>query len=263
MKIPTYRLKTGYMMPVLGLGTWQLTGKQCEKAVKWALEMGYNHIDTSDDYLNEQHIGKAIKGFDRSQIFITSKVDDSNLHKNDLLQSCQASLDRLGIDYVDLYLIHRLNPTVPIEESMEAMEELVKRKRVRSLGISNFSIDGTREAVRASNIPVCNNQIKIHPYHYPETAIQFCRENEIMVTAYSPLDTGEIVDDELLTRIGKKYGKSGAQVSLKWLRENNLIVIPKSSTKNHLSEDMDIFDWNLETQDFEKIYQASTMALRG
>jgi len=263
MKIPTYKLKTGYLMPVLGLGTWQLTGKRCEKAVKWALEMGYNHIDTSDDYLNEERIGKAIKGFDRSYIFITSKVDDSKLHKHDLIQSCRESLDWLGTDYMDLYLIHRPNPTVPIEETMGAMEELVKQKRVRSVGISNFSIEGTRKAVRVSNIPVCNNQIKIHPYHYPETAIQFCRKNGIRVTAYSPLDTGEIVDDELLTQIGKKYGKSGAQVSLKWLRENNLIVIPKSSSKDHLSEDMDIFDWKLETQDFEKISQASANALRG
>lgn len=261
--IPTYKLKSGYLMPVLGMGTWQLTGKFCEKAVKWALEMGYTHIDTSDDYMNEERIGRAIKDFERTRLFITSKVDDSKLHRNDLIQSCKETLERLGTEYVDLYLLHRPNPTIPIEESMEAMEELVQRSRVRSVGISNFNIAGIQRAIKASQVPVCNNQIKIHPYHYPSKIIQFCKENGIKVTAYSPLDTGEIVNDDLLTHIGKKYRRSAPQVSLRWLLENGLIVIPKASSKNHLIENRNIFNWNLSEEDSAKLTQSSRESWRG
>jgi diketogulonate reductase-like aldo/keto reductase len=262
MEIPSYELKSGYSMPAFGLGTWQLTGEQCEKAVKWALEMGYPQIDTSDDYENEERIGRALKGFDRSRLFITSKVDDSKLRKNDLIEGCKSSLKRLGIEYLDLYLIHRPNPTVPIEETMEGMKELVDEGLVRSIGVSNFSIEGTQEAVEASEVPLSNNQIKIHPYHYPAETIEFCKRKGIFVTAYSPLDTGEITDDDLLTEIGNHYGKSAAQVSLRWLFEDELVIIPKSSTKDHLSEDMDIFDWELSDEDSERIDQSARRVLR-
>jgi diketogulonate reductase-like aldo/keto reductase len=263
MKIPNFKLKSGHLMPVHGLGTWQLTGKDCEKSVQWALEMGYQHIDTSDDYGNEKRIGKALKGFDRSQVFITSKVDDSKMHRDDVIQACRDSLNRLDIDYLDLYLIHRPNPVVPIEETMKGMAELVERGWVRSIGISNFGIKGTQEVVEASQAPVCVNQIKIHPYHYPAEAVDWFKENGIKVTAYSPLDTGEITDDDLLTEIGKKYGKSAAQVSLRWLLQNDLIVIPKSTSKEHLEEDIDVFDWKLSEKDHQKIAEISSKVLRG
>ena len=263
MEIPSYELKSGYKMPVLGLGTWQLTGDQCEKAVNWALEMGYPHIDTSDDYMNEERIGQAMRNFDRSKIFLTSKVDDSKLHKKDLIESCHSSLERLGTDYLDLYLIHRPNPTVPIEESMEGMEELVNQQLVRSVGISNFGTEGTHSAIENAKIPVSNNQIKIHPYHYPAEAIESLKKKGLILTAYSPLDTGGIVDDDLLTEIGKNYGKSASQVSLKWLREKGLIVIPKASSKNHLKENLAIFDWDLSDEDAERITVSSRKILRG
>jgi len=263
MVIPSLKLKSGYDMPVLGLGTWQLTGEQCEKAVRWALEMGYPHIDTSDDYDNEERIGRALKGFDRSKIFITSKVDDSRLHRQDLIDSCRGSLDRLGTEYLDLYLIHRPNPTVAIEESMEGMKELVDRKLIRSVGVSNFSVSGTREAMDAAELPVCVNQIKIHPYHYPSETIQDCRDSGVVVTAYSPLDTGNIVNDDLLTEIGGHYGKSAAQVSLRWLLERGLIVIPKASSRDHLSEDIDVLGWNLSDEDSNRIAESGKRILRG
>lgn len=263
MNIPTFPLQSGYDMPAFGLGTWQLTGETCERSVKAALDMGYPHIDTSDDYMNEERIGKALKGFDRSRLFITSKVDDSKLHKKDLMDACLSSLDRLGTDYLDLYLIHRPNPTVPLEKSMEGMEELVSQKLIRSAGISNFDIGGTRDAERASSVPIAVNQIKIHPYHYPEEAVDFLQKKKVVVTAYSPLDTGGIVDDDLLTEIGKRYGKSAAQVSLNWLLSKGLIVIPKAGTEEHLRENIDIFDWKLSGEDTQKINQSSRNILRG
>jgi diketogulonate reductase-like aldo/keto reductase len=263
MEIPSIELRSRFRMPVLGLGTWQLTGEQCEKAVGWALEMGYTHIDTSDDYMNEERIGRAIENFDRSRLFVTSKVDDSKLHRDEVLQACRDSLDRLGTDYLDLYLIHRPNPTVPLEESMEGMEELVRRKMVRSIGISNFSIEGSAAAMEASEAPISVNQIKIHPYHYPAEAIEFCKAQGVNVTAYSPLDTGELVGDDLLTEIGGHYGKTAPQVSLRWLLDNDLIVIPKASTKDHLRENIDIFGWELSQRDAARIAQSSARTLRG
>jgi diketogulonate reductase-like aldo/keto reductase len=261
--IDAIRLNTGYSMPALGLGTWQLTGADCRKAVGLALELGYRHIDTSDDYNSEEDIGRAIKGFDRAALFITSKVDDTLLRKNDLVEACKGSLKRLGTDYLDLYLIHRPNPAVPITETMQGMEELVEQGLVRSIGISNFSRAGTEAAAEASGVPVCVNQIKIHPYHYPAAVIKYLKENGIAVTAYSPLDTGQLADDELLTGIGRQYNKSACQVSLRWLLDKGLIVIPKATTPEHLREDIDLFDWELSKEDTLKIDNLSDMALRG
>lgn len=263
MRIPEYELKSGHSMPVLGLGTWQLTGEDCERTVRQALEIGYTQIDTSDDYMNEETIGKALKGFDRSNLFITSKVDDSKLREQQVIDACRGSLERLGIEYLDLYLIHRPNPTVPLEETMEGMEELVEREMVRSIGISNFSIEGTKSASEASFLPLSNNQIKIHPYHYPKDAIEFFKARSFVVTAYSPLDTGGIVSDDLLTGIGERHGKSAAQVSLRWLLQKGLVVIPKSSSREHLEENIDIFDWKLSEEDSRKIDDVAMKALRG
>lgn len=257
MNIPSVSLQNKESMPLLGLGTWQLTGSQCEKAVKMALDLGYPHIDTSDDYRNEERIGNAIKGYDRSQLFITSKVDDSKLQKNDVIKAGHDSLERLGVDYLDLYLIHRPNPKIPISETMMGMKELIDQGLVRSIGISNFSIQQTKEATNSTEIPVCVNQIKINPYHYPIDDIQFLKEQDIVVTAYSPLGHGGLVNDDFLSDIGKKYDKSASQISLRWLLDQNLIVIPKASTKDHLEEDIDIFDWDLKEEDVKAIAEKS------
>lgn len=260
--IPSVELKTGNSMPIFGLGTWQLTGDDCEKAVKKALEIGYTHIDTSDDYENEEEIGRAIDGFQRDRIFITSKVDDSKLRKDDVVKACEASLKRLGTDYLDLYLIHRPNPAIPISETMEGMKTIVDRGLVRNIGIGNFGEAGTTEAVEVSEVSVCNNQIKIHPYHYPAEFIGFLQGRGISVTAYSPLDTGQLVDDDLLTQIGERHGKSAAQVSIRWLLDKGLIVIPKATSEDHIRENID-FDWELTEEDTMKIDELSRQALRG
>jgi diketogulonate reductase-like aldo/keto reductase len=146
---------------------------------------------------------------------------------------------------------------------MDGMEELVEMDLVRSVGISNFDITGTEDVRESSGIPVSVNQIKIHPYHYPEEAIRFCQNRGIVVTAYSPLDTGGIVDDDLLTEIGESAGKSASQVSLRWLLDQNLVVIPKASTEKHLRKDIDIFDWEIPEKLSEKIDRLSRDSLRG
>lgn len=260
--IPSIKLNTGNTMPAFGLGTWQLTGNDCDRAVRMALEMGYNHIDTSDDYMNEEIIGKAIGGFDREKIFITSKVDDSKLRRDDLVAACEASLKRLGTDYLDLYLVHRPNPAVPVDETMEGMRIIADRGLIRNAGISNYGRDGFEEVEDASSLPVANDQIKIHPYHFPGDYIEYLQDRKISVTAYSPLDTGQLVDDELLSDIGSNYGKSAAQVSIRWLLDKGLVVIPKATTRDHLRENIE-FDWELSDEDASKIDDLARRALRG
>jgi len=140
-------------MPVLGLGTWELTGEKCELTVREAIEMGYRHIDTAELYGNEAEIGRAIKNTDRSQLFITSKVRNSNLRSESLVQACEASLDRLGTDYLDLYLIHWPNDKIPVEHTMEGMNNLVVDGKIRSVGLSNFNVKLIKEAGGISSIP--------------------------------------------------------------------------------------------------------------
>lgn len=249
----TYRLKSGYEMPVLGLGTWQLTGADCERAVRDAIDLGYRHIDTAEMYGNETPIGRAIKGVDRGTLFITSKVASSNLKKDDVPAACNASLDRLGTDYLDLYLLHWPNDEVPIAETMEAMQQLVEDGRVRSIGLSNFDVGRMKEAIAASEVPVCNDQVEYHPYRPRQEIPEFCREHQIAVTAYCPLGKGRVPGDRTLGQIGERYGKSAAQVALRWLLQKGAIVIPKSGSREHLQSNMDLVGWELSDQDMKEI----------
>jgi len=249
----TYKLKSGYTMPVLGLGTWELTGKACEKTVSKAIELGYRHIDTAELYGNEAEIGKAIKDADRSQLFITSKVGSSNLRTNDLLKACQASLDRLDTDYLDLYLVHWPNDSIALEQTMEAMQKLVDDGGVRSIGLSNFDVQRMEAAISISQPPICNNQVEYHPFRPRREIPEFCREHGISLTAYCPLARGKVLKNATLGQIGEKYGKTPAQVSLRWLLEKGAVVIPKASSEEHLKENMDLDGWELSSEDIEAI----------
>jgi diketogulonate reductase-like aldo/keto reductase len=240
-------------MPVLGLGTWELTGKTCEKIVSKALELGYRHIDTAELYRNETEIGKAIRGFDRSQLFITSKVGSSNLWADDLLEACKASLDRLGTDYLDLYLVHWPNDAIPIEQTMKGMQKLVDEGRVRSIGVSNFEVGRMEQAMSVSQQPICNNQVEYHPFLARRKIPEFCKKHGISVTAYCPLTRGKVLKDATLQRIAKKYDKTPAQISLLWLLEKDAIVIPKAGSQEHLKENMDLDGCELSGEDIKAI----------
>jgi diketogulonate reductase-like aldo/keto reductase len=245
-------LKSGYEMPVLGLGTWQLTGSDCEKTVAKALEMGYLHIDTAEMYENEKEVGEGIKSAERSKIFITSKVAKSHLKKNDVITACERSLKKLGTDYLDLYLVHWPNDDIPITETMEAMKELVDKKMIRSCGLSNFDVSRIKKAQDAAQIPICNLQIEFHPFTDRHELPQYCSEQGITITAYSPLARGEVFEDDTIKKIAEKHSKTPAQVSLKWLIENGHIVIPKASSEKHLKENMDL-DWELSKDEMKMI----------
>ncbi len=247
------RLKSGHPMPVLGLGTWMLSGKRCEEIVRKALELGYTHIDTAEFYDNEEEIGRAIDGFERSELFITSKVWRTNLRLKDTITACEKTLKRLGTSYVDLYLIHWPNDGIPIAETMKAMKELADRGMVRSVGISNFDTGRTMEAIEASEIPVNVNQVEFHPHLYQKELLEFCKKNGVILTAYCPLARGDVLTDRTITEIAERCGKTPAQVSLKWLVQHGAVVIPKSSSAEHLRDNMGIFGWQLSEGDMRRI----------
>jgi len=247
------RLRSGFEMPVLGLGTWELTGRKCTETVKKALEMGYKHIDTAEYYGNEKETGRAISGFDRSEIFITSKVWMTHLKHDDVIKACEASLKRLGTSYLDLYLIHWPNEKISLSETMKAMEHLVKDGKVRSVGISNFDIKRTREALEVSSVPVSNNQVEFHPHLYQKGLLEFCKKSGIAITAYCPLARGKVLKDPVITGIAEKYGRTPAQVTLRWLLQKGTVVIPKASSEQHLKENMNIFGWKLKKEDESRI----------
>jgi diketogulonate reductase-like aldo/keto reductase len=249
----SYKLPSGHEMPVLGLGTWQLAGSTCERIVRAALELGYHHFDTAELYGNESEIGAALADADRESLFLTSKVSSELLRTNDVIRACRGSLERLRTDYLDLYLIHWPNDEIPIAETMDGMLYLVEEGMVRSVGVSNFDVRRLQEAMSVSDVPVCNDQVEYHPYRHRRELPEFCRTHGITLTAYCPLAKGRVVRDPLLTRIGRPYGKSAAQVSLRWLLQKGAVVIPKASSVEHLRANMDMDGWELSPQDMQAI----------
>jgi 2,5-diketo-D-gluconate reductase B len=248
----TVWLQSGASMPVLGLGTWELTGSACERVVRQALDLGYRHIDTAELYGNETEIGRALRGMAREPLFITSKVSPINMETEDVVRACNDSLRRLRLQYLDLYLLHWPNDAIPIERTMDGLLALVAQGKVKSIGVSNFDVSRLEEAMSASEVPLCNNQVEYHPLRPRREIPQFCQKHGIVVTAYCPLARGAVLKDVMLRQIGEHYGKSAAQVSLAWLLRKGAVVIPKASALEHLKANRDL-DWELSDEDVEAI----------
>ncbi|MEF8798156.1 MAG: aldo/keto reductase, partial [Candidatus Bipolaricaulota bacterium] len=253
MKSKTKTIK-GRSIPALGLGTWNMRGSECEKSVRRAIELGYRHIDTAAFYENEKSVGKAIDDFQRDELFITTKVWKDKLRYEDFKRSTEGSLNRLGTNYVDLLLIHWPNEEVPIRETMKAMKELVEEGKVRHIGVSNFSQDQLNRARETSSEPIVTNQVKYHVGMDRSSLLHYCRENGLFLTAYSPLGQGEVLNQAELSDIAVKYDKSPGQIALKWLIiQENVLAIPKASSESHLRENIQLFDWQLEEEDIDKL----------
>ncbi|MFB6155299.1 MAG: aldo/keto reductase [Haloferacaceae archaeon] len=248
----------GESVPALGLGTYQLRGEQCVRAVRTALSLGYRHIDTAEYYRNEAAIGRAIaeSDVDREDLFLVTKVWRTNLAHDDVLRSAQESLRDLRTDYLDLLLVHWPSRTVPIEETMEAMNHLRRDGSVRHVGVSNFSVEQVREARDASEAPILADQVKYHPQTGQDDLLQFCLDEDVLLTAYSPLAKGSVTSDETLRDVGQRYGKSPAQVALRWLvQQPQVAAIPKASSEDHLRENLDVFDFELTEGEMETIFE--------
>ena len=254
-KVPTMK-RDGGEMPILGLGTWELTGEECTQAVDAALRMGYRHIDTASMYGNEEQVGNGMKasGVDRGAVFLTTKLSVENVKADGVRRSCDRSLQLLDTDYLDLLLIHWPDKNVPLAETFGAMAELKSEGKTRHVGVSNFTIKYMGRALDVSAEAIFCNQIEYHPYIKQGPIMKFCREHDVPVVAYSPLASGQVLKDETLAEIGRKHDKSPAQVALRWvLRQTGVAAVPKSTSEEHLRQNLEVFDFELDKDDLAAI----------
>ncbi|MFQ6010032.1 MAG: aldo/keto reductase [Candidatus Aenigmatarchaeota archaeon] len=266
-------LTGGFKLPVLGIGTWGMGGnrekdtthdKEDITAIKTAIELGMIHIDTAEIYgagHTEELVREAIKGFDRSKIFITSKVSSINLKYDDVIAAAKRSLKRLNTNYMDLYLIHGPNPDIPIEETMKAMDFLMHKKLVKNIGVSNFSVEELKEAQKCTKNKIVANQIEYNlsvrnrgrfTRNMESEIIPYCQENDIFIVAWRPLALGLLAKPgfDTLDRMAKKYNKTRAQIALNWLiSKKNVVTIVKAANVEHIKENLGVLGWRLEQED--------------
>ncbi|TXT64060.1 MAG: 2,5-diketo-D-gluconate reductase A [Promethearchaeota archaeon] len=241
-------------MPRLGFGTWKLKGKDAYNPVRWALEEGYRLIDTATFYENETQVGKAIHDskIPRKNLFITTKVWDSDLGEK-TKKAFKKSLNKLNMNYIDLYLIHW--PRRLRNESWKVMEELYREDKIKAIGVANFAVKHLRELLNNFDITPAVNQFELHPFLFnqEEELIQYCKSHKIQVEAYSPLTHGKRLNNPTIKSIADKYNKTTAQILLRWALQHNFIVIPKSSNRDHIQENADIFDFEIADIDMKEI----------
>lgn len=266
--------KTGECVAAIGFGTWGIGGwetpdysmdNKAVEAIRYAVELGMNHIDTAEFYAaghSEELVGKAIKNFPRDDVFVATKVWHTNLRYENVIASCRKSLERLQLKYVDLYMMHWPNPRIPISETMKAMEKLVKDGLVRYIGVSNFDVPLLEEAMEAmKSEEIVSNQVS---YSLENRAIErellpFCEKNGITIVAYTPLGKGRLLTDRSekgrkLEETAAKYGKTPAQVALNWvIWKPNIITIPKALKKEHIEENAGAAGWRLSEEDYEAL----------
>lgn len=245
------RLNNGVEMPILGLGTWQLNnGKETEEAVLCALKTGYRLIDTAHIYGNEESVGRAIKksGVPREEIFITTKLWNSDHGYKAAIAACEISLQRLGLSYVDLYLIHW--PVTNLRnETWKAMETLLEEGKCRAIGVSNYTIQHLEELLNGSPIIPAVNQVEFNPYLYQKGLLEFCCSHGIQLEAYSPLTQGLKLGDPQLISMARKYHKSAAQILVRWVLQRGVVAIPKSSKEENIRHNADVFDFTISAED--------------
>jgi 2,5-diketo-D-gluconate reductase B len=242
------------IMPVIGLGTWDMTGSRCISSVANALNIGYRHIDTAQIYGNEREVGKGIRQSEikRDQIFVTTKIATYNLTPAGIRHTVPVSLEKLDTPYIDLLLIHWPTRSMILEECLETMFELKEKNLLKNVGVSNFDPVLFKKAIVTG--PVLTNQIKFTPYHKEFENLSVAKAENKIITAYSPLSRGGIVNDKMLSKIGSRYGKTASQVALRWLIQlGNVSVIPKASNEQHQKENLDIFDFELSPEEMESI----------
>jgi diketogulonate reductase-like aldo/keto reductase len=274
--------KTGESVAAIGLGTWNMGGRESPdyrdderliEAIRYAVELGMNHIDTAEMYAAghaEELVGEAVKQFSRDEVFIATKVWPSNLRYEDVIRSCRRSLERLQLKYVDLYMVHWPNPRIPLQETMKAMEKLVKDGLIRYIGVSNFDVELLEEAMNAlKREEIVANQVEysLEAREVERELIPFCERNGITVTAYTPLGKGRIPAEaasntprgKILAEMAQRYGKTPVQIALNWvIWRPNVITIPKAARKEHLEENAGAAGWRLTEEDYKRLSAAYT-----
>ncbi len=242
-------------IPTLGFGTFTLSGKQCADAVSDAIALGYRHIDTAEMYHNEEGVGDGIRqsGIHRKELFVTTKLWTDSLAPDRVVQTTERSLKLLQTDYVDLLLIHWPSSDVPLEDTLGAMDQLRQKGMTRFLGVSNFNIAWLERALN-TGVPLITNQVEYHALLSQDKLLTKMREHGLFLTAYSPLAKGKLTTHPVLSEIGKKHTKSATQVALRWLIQQDAVAaVPKASDHKKRRNNLDIFDFELDTEDLERI----------
>ncbi|XP_035662545.1 aldo-keto reductase family 1 member A1-A-like [Branchiostoma floridae] len=288
MAWPAVRLCMGASMPLLGLGTWRAKQNECYQAVKTALQMGYRHIDTAEYYQNEKEIGQALleqftSGLKREEAFVTSKLWNTRHHPDDVLPACQRSLTDLGLDYLDLYLMHfpvayargdnflpyddkgqALTMDIHFMDTWKSMEQLVDAGLVKAIGVSSFNISQMEEVLTNGRIKPAVNQVESHPYLGCHRLLEYCTAKGVVLTAFCPLarpgskeaeqyGVASLLQDPVIVEISKKHGKTPAQVCLKWQVQRNVAVIPMGTTPAMIQENSQLFDFELSEAEMSSI----------
>lgn len=252
----TVKLNNGIEMPQLGFGVFQVTDlEQCEQAVVDAINSGYRLIDTAAAYQNEAAVGRAIKrsGVDRKDLFITSKLWVSDANYERAQKGIDQSLSNLGLDYLDLYLLHQ--PYGDVAGAWRALEEAYKAGKIRAIGVSNFYGDQLKNLELSNEVKPAINQIEVNPWYQQKSEVAFAQSDDIQVEAWAPFAEGkhQIFTNKVIAEIANKYGKSNGQVILRWLLQRGIVVIPKSVHKNRMAENIDVFDFELKSDEMNAL----------
>ena len=237
----------GAVIPLLGLGTWDLRGRACSRIVEQALRLGYRHIDTAEMYDNEREIGEGFRGSGvrRKDVFITTKIWPTHFAPRDLERAARDCLVRLRLTEVDLMLLHWPNPQIPVADTVGALCKVKRDGLTRHIGVSNFPVALLEEALKASTEPLVCEQVECHPFLDQSKVRAACRAHGMALVAYSPIAKGSAGDNDVLQRIGRDHGKTAAQVCLRFLVQQQIVVIPRTSRVERLAENAAIFDFNL------------------
>lgn len=242
-------------IPMLGLGVYQVPPRDASQATKLALETGYRHIDSAALYRNEQAVGRAVResGIPREQIFVTTKVWNSDQGYQNTLRAFDRSLNELGLGYVDLYLVHSPMPAESRLDTWKAMEDILRSGKAKAIGVSNYGVHHLKELFANCKIRPSVNQIQLHPFGTHEQLVKFCEKEGIVLEAYSPLTQGRRLNDRTLVKIAKEYNKSPAQILIRWCLQKNFVVLPKSVTPQRILENSQVFDFNISDENMAKL----------
>jgi 2,5-diketo-D-gluconate reductase A len=255
--VPTITLNNGVEIPQLGFGVYQVPPEDTRKATLTALEVGYRHIDTAEMYGNEKGVGEAVRdsGLDRSEVFVTSKLNNGFHAHADALKAFDQSLADLGFDHLDLFLVHWPLPGIDVDfvETWKAMEEIYHSGRARAIGVSNFTQHHLGRLFAETEVRPAVNQIEVHPYLAQDDLRAFGAEHEIATEAWSPIAQGKVLDDPTVLRVAERTGRTPAQVTLRWHVQRGDIVFPKSVTRSRVEENFALFDFELSEDDMREI----------
>ena len=247
------KLNNGIQMPYLGLGTYALRGKTAEEVVDWAYEQGYRHFDTATYYRNEEALGKAFKKYPREELFVTTKIWPSDFGYEKSMRAFNENLERLSFDYVDQLLIHWPSDKQRTLETWEAFIKIYNDGKAKSIGVSNFYLNELNMLKEAGNFIPATDQVKFTPGNYNKSLMDYCKNNNIQIVAYSPLNEGRGLNNKKLIFLAEKYNKTVAQLILRWDIQQQIITIPKTSKRGRLKENSDIFDFEISESDMDLI----------